>query len=122
MPSKPIIILEQASRDIKALVSKLSEHKLETYNAAIPPGELQVLTRKLARVARTLDRVSSSQREEPGLQAAIDEYVDNLKELKRALGSVQDSLSKRRDQLKKDLRHLSSTRAWVETFRATNSI
>jgi hypothetical protein len=53
-------------------------------------------------------------------QAVISEYVDNLEKLKDVLGRAMDSLGKRRDRLKKDLEHLNSARAWVETFRATN--
>jgi hypothetical protein len=53
-------------------------------------------------------------------QDVISEYIDNLEKLKGVLGRAMDSLGKRRDRLKKDLEHLNSARAWVETFRATH--
>lgn len=120
MQSEVIDLLGEANREIKALVSKLSRNKLETDNAAIPPGELQALSRKLAQVATMLGEVSPCQREEVTLKAAIDQYVANLETLKTGLGKVQDSLGKQRDRIKKDFKQLNSARAWVETYRATN--
>ena len=120
MQSELIATLQDANREIRGLISKLSGKKSEAYNAALLPGELQALSRKLARVARQLARVPPTQPKEEALQAAITEYAGNLEELKSALEGAQDVLGKRRDQLKRDLDHMNSARAWVEAFRSTN--
>lgn len=120
MQSELIVALQEANREIRGLVSRLSENSAQADNAVPSPGELKVLTEKLAKVAKLLELVSPAQPKEQALQALLSEYVDNLKTLKGVLGKVQDSLGKQRDQLKKDFEHLNSARAWVETFRATH--
>lgn len=120
MQPKLIVFLGEVNREIRGLVSKLSENSVEGNKAVLSPGQLKALAGKLAQVAKLLDLVSPAQPKEDALQAAISEYVDNLEKLKGVLGKVQDSLGKQRDRLKKDFEHLNSARAWVETFRATN--
>jgi DNA repair exonuclease SbcCD ATPase subunit len=120
MQSELIVALQEANREIRGLISGLSENSVEANNAALSPGKLQVLSQKLAQVAKRLDGVPPDQRKQEALQAVLSEYVENLETLKGALGKVQDSLGKQRDRLKKDFEHLNSARAWVETFRATN--
>jgi len=120
MPSDLIIAMEEASREIRKLIAKVSATHVETNNAALPPGELQVLSRRLAQVAQQLACVSPAQPREEAFQAAISAYVVNLEALKRVLGKVQDSLGKKRDRLKKDLEHMNSARAWAEAYRATH--
>jgi chromosome segregation ATPase len=120
MPSELIVALQEANREIRGLVTKLSENSVEANNAGLAPGELQALSQKLAQVAKLLGRVSSAQPKQEALQAVISEYAGNLETLKRVLGKVQDALGRQRDRLKKDFEHLSSARAWVETYRATN--
>lgn len=120
MPSELIVAVEEASREIRRLVAKLSASNVEAHNAVLLPAELQALSRKLGRVAQQLARVSPALQKEEALQAAISAYVGNLETLKRILERVQDSLGKKRDQLKKDFDHISSARAWVEVYRSTN--
>jgi DNA repair exonuclease SbcCD ATPase subunit len=120
MQPKLIVFLEEINREIGGLVSKLSEDRLEGNTAVVAPGELKVLAEKLAQVAKLLDQVPPAQPKQEGLQAVINEYTGNLETLKGLLTKVQDSLSKRRDRLKKDLQQLKSARGWVETFRATS--
>ncbi len=120
MPSELVVALQEANREIRGLMTTLSENSVEANNVALPPGELQALSRKLSRVAKLLGRVSPAPPEQEALQAAISEYTGNLETLKGVLGRVQDSLGKRRDQFKKDFEQLNSARAWLETFRATN--
>jgi predicted nucleic acid-binding Zn-ribbon protein len=120
MQSELIATLQEANREIRGLVSKLSGKKGEACNAALLPGELQALSRKLARIAKQLSHVPPTQPKEEALQAAISEYAGNLETLKAALEGVQDALGKRRDQLKRDLDHMNSTRAWVKAFRSTH--
>lgn len=120
MPSELVVALQEANREIRGLVTRLSEGSAEANNVPLPPGELQALSRKLSRVAKLLGRVSPAQPEQEALQAAISEYTGNLETLKGVLGRVQDSLGKQRDQFKKDFEQLNSARAWLETFRATN--
>ena len=120
MHSELIVAMREASREIGELVTKLSENSVEGSHAALPPGELQALCRKLAQVAKRLDLVSPSQPKDQALQAAINDYVDNLETLRGLLITVQDTLGKRRDRLKKDFERLNSARAWAESFRATH--
>jgi chromosome segregation ATPase len=120
MQPEPIVFLEEVNREIRGLVSKLSENSVEGNKAVLSPGELKALAGKLAQVAKLLDLVSPAQPKEDALQAVISEYVDNLEKLKGVLAKVQDSLGKQRDRLKKDFEHLNSAQAWVKTFRATN--
>ncbi len=120
MQSELIILLEEASREITGLVSKLSDNGVDPACTAPPPGELKALSGKLAQVGSLLARRSPAQPNDATLQAALHKYVTNLETLKRALGEVQDSLGKKRDRLKKGFDHLDSARAWVETFRATH--
>jgi len=120
MQSELMVFLGEVNREIKGLVSKLSENSVEANNAVLPPGELKALAEKLAQVAKLLDLVPPAQPKEDALQALISEYVDSLEKLKDVLEKVQDSLGEQRDRLKKDFEHLNSARAWVETFRATN--
>ena len=112
--------MQEANREIRGLVSRLSENSVEADKAVLSPGELKALAEKLAKVAKLRELVSSAQPKEEAVQAVLSEYVDNLETLKGVLGKVQDSLGKQRDQLKKDFEHLNSARAWVETFRATH--
>jgi DNA repair exonuclease SbcCD ATPase subunit len=112
--------MQEANREIGRLVSKLSENSAEASHAGLSTGELNALSQKLARVAKLLDRVSTTQSKEQELQAVLGEYVDNLEKLKGVLGRATDSLEKHRDRLKKNLEHLNLARAWVQTFRATN--
>jgi len=121
MQSELIVALEETNREIKGLVSKLSQNNVEANSAALSPGDLHVLSRKLSRVAERLGCVAPGQTKEEALQAAISEYVGNLETLKRVLAKVQDALGKQRDRLKKDFEHMNSARAWVEAFRTTNS-
>jgi chromosome segregation ATPase len=120
MQSELIVALQEANREIRGLVSKLSENSVEENQAVLSPGELKVLARRLAHVAKLLGRVSPAQPGQEALRATISEYAGNLERLKGVLGKVQDSLGKQRDRLKKDFEHLNSARAWVETFRATH--
>jgi len=120
MQSELIATLQEANREIRGLISKLSGKKGEAYNVALVPGELQALSRKLARIAKQLGRVPPTQPKDEALQAAISEYAENLETLKRVLGGAQDALGKRRDQLKRDLDHMHSARAWMEAYRSTN--
>jgi chromosome segregation ATPase len=120
MQSELIVALQEANREIRGLVSRLSENSVEADKAVLSPGELKALAEKLAKVAKLRELVSSAQPKEEAVQAVLSEYVDNLETLKGVLGKVQDSLGKQRDQLKKDFEHLNSARAWVETFRATH--
>jgi len=120
MQSELIATLQEANREIRGLVSKLSGKKGEVYKPALLLSELQALSRKLARIAKQLARLSPTHPKEEALQAALSEYAGNLEALKRALGGVQDALGKRRDQLWRDLDHMNSARAWVEALRSTN--
>jgi chromosome segregation ATPase len=119
MQSELIVALEEANREIRGLVSKLSENSVEANHAVLPPGEFKALGEKLAQVAKLLELVSPTQPKEEALQAVLSEYADNLEKLKGVLGKVQDSLGKKRDRLRKDFERLNSARAWVETFRTT---
>jgi len=121
MPSELIVAVEEANREIRRLVAKLSSSDVEAHKAVLLPVELQALARKLGRVAQQLGRDSPAHQKEEALQAAIGAYVGNLETLKRILERVQDSLGKKRDRLKKDFDHISSARAWVEAYRATHS-
>jgi ABC-type hemin transport system substrate-binding protein len=112
--------LEEANREIRGLVSKLTENSVEPNHAVLPPGELKALAEKLAQVAKLLELASSAQPKEEALQAALSEYANNLEKLKGLLGKVQDLLGKKRDRLRKDFERLNSARAWVETFRTTH--
>jgi chromosome segregation ATPase len=112
--------MEEANRAIRGLLSRLSESSAEADSATLSSSELKALSRKLAQVAKLLVRVPPAQSKEQALQAVLSEYVDNLEKLKGVLGGAMDSLGKHRDRLKKNLEHLNSARAWVETFRATN--
>jgi len=120
MRSQLIVLLGEVNREIRGLVSKLSENSVESNKAVLSSGELKALAEKLPQVAKLLHLVPPPQPKDDALQAPISEYVDNLEKLKGVLGKVQDSLGKQRDRLKKDFEHLNSARAWVETFRATH--
>lgn len=120
MQSELIVALQEANREIRGLVSKLSDNSVEANYAVLSPGELKALAQKLAHVAKLLDHVPPAQPNQEALQAAASEYAGNLETLKGVLGKIQDSLGKHCDRLKKDFEHLNSARAWVETFRATH--
>ena len=122
MQPKLIEFLGGVNREIRALVSKLSQNSVEGNKAVPSLGELKALAEKLAHVAKLLDHAPPAQPKEDALQAVLSEYVDNLEKLKDVLEKVQDSLGEQRDRLKKDFEHLNSARAWVKTFRATNWI
>jgi hypothetical protein len=121
MPTELIVAMEDANREIRRFVGKLSGTDVEFYKAALPPVELQALSRKLGRVAQQLGRVPPVHQKEAALQAAISVYVGNLETLKKVLERVRDSLGKKRDRLKKDFEHISSARAWAEACRATHN-
>ena len=120
MPSELIAEMEEASRAMRGLVSRLSESAAEARQDTLSSGELKALSQKLAQVAKLLDHVSPTQPKEPALQAVLSAYVDNLEKLRGVLGRAMDALGKRRERLRKDLEHLNSAKAWVEAFRATN--
>ena len=117
MQSELICAVREVSEDIRGVVSKLSGRSGEAGNAVLRPGELQALTRKLARVPEQLGRVSPGQPEDTALRAALSEYATNLETLKTVLAKLQDLLVKRRDRLKKDLENTNLARAWVRTLR-----
>ena len=121
MSSELITALRNTNQVIKSTVSKLSETDAASIYAALPPGELQALNGKLARIAAGIGRLPAGQRREPALVSLLGEYFSNLESLKTVLTKVQDTLAQQRDQLKKDLSHMNSARAWVEAFRATSS-
>jgi chromosome segregation ATPase len=112
--------MKEANHAIRGLVSRLSKNSAPVDQAALSSSELKALSQKLEQVAKLLGQVSPTQSKEQALQAVLSEYVDNLEKLKSVLGGAMDSLGKHRDRLKKNLEHLNSARAWVETFRATN--
>jgi len=120
MQSEVIAVLGEANRAIMGLLSRLSENSAKAVPKALSSSELKALSEKLAQVARRLDQVAPHQPKEQALQAVLSEYVVNLEKLKVVLGGAMEALGKHRDRLKKDLKHLSLARAWVETFRATN--
>ena len=121
MQSDLIIALRNTNQEIRSTISKLSETNVASIHAALPPGELQALNGKLSRIAAGLGQLSAGQNREVALASALGEYLTNLESLKTVLANVQDTLAKQRDQLKKDLSHMNSARAWVEAFRATSS-
>ena len=120
MQSELISALLEVSEDIRAIVSKLSGRSGEAGSPVLRPGELQALTRKLARVPKQLGRVSPGSPEDIVLRAALSEYAGTLMALKTVLARFQDSLAKRRDQLKKDLENTNLARAWVRTLRGVS--
>jgi hypothetical protein len=120
MQSELIAGLEEANRAIRGLVSRLTEKSAEADPAALSSRELIALSQKLAQVAKLLEQVSPTQSKEYPLPAVLSEYVDNLEKLKGVLGEAMHALEKHRDRLKKNLEHLNSARAWVETFRTTH--
>jgi hypothetical protein len=120
MQCELVAVLGEANRAISALVSRLCDNSAGAERINLSTSELKALARKLAQVAKLLGRVPSTPPGEPALQAVLREYVDNLQRLKGVLGTAMDSLGKRRDQIRRNLEHLSSARAWAETFRATN--
>jgi chromosome segregation ATPase len=109
--------MEEANRAIKGLVSRLSGNTAEADQATLLSNEMKALSQKLAHIAKLLEQVSPAQPKEHASQVLLNEYVDNLTKLKAVLERAKDALAKRRDQLRKDLEHLNSTKAWVETFR-----
>ena len=121
MQSELINALQKVNQEISLLVSRLRGKDAASIYTALPPGELQDLNGKLARIAARLGRLSPGQPKEPELQSALGEYLANIESLKTVLVRVQDALARQRDQLRKDLTHMNSTRAWVEAFRATSS-
>jgi len=121
MQSELITALRNTNQEIKSTVSKLSAPDAASIYAVLPPGELQALNGRLARIAAGLGQLPASQHREAALVSALGEYLSNLASLKTVLTSVQDTLAKQRDQLRKDLSHMNSARAWVEAYRATSS-
>jgi len=122
MQSDLIAALQNTNQDIRSTVSKLSETGVASIYAALPPGELDALDGKLARIAAGISQLPAGQRREAALASALGEYLTNLDSLKTVLACVQDTLAKQRDKLKEDLSHTNSARAWVEAFRATSSV
>ncbi len=121
MQSELITALQNTNREIRSTVSRLLETNVASIYAALPPGELLALNWKLARIAAGLGQLPAGHNREAALVSELGEYLSNLDSLKTVLASVQDTLAKQRDQLKKDLSHMNSARAWVEAFRATSS-
>ena len=121
MQSELITAVQNTNQEIRSTVSKLSETNVASIYAALPPGELQALNGKLARIAAGLRQLPAGQHRETALVSALGDYLSNLDSLKTVLARVQDTLVKHRDHLKKDLSHMNSARAWVEAFRATSS-
>jgi hypothetical protein len=121
MQSELISALQKVNQEIGRTLSRLSEKDVASIYTALPPGELQDLNGKLARIAACLGRLSPGQPKEPELQSALGEYLANLESLKTVLVRVQDTLAMQRDQLKKDLAHMNSARAWVEAFQSTST-
>jgi len=120
MQSQLVAVLGEANRAISAAVSRLCDNCAGGEVVNLSTSELKTLSQKLTQVAKLLGRASPTPSEEPTLQTALREYVDNLQKLKAVLGTAMDSLGKRRDRVRKNLEHLNSARAWAETFRATN--
>jgi len=120
MQSQFVAVLGEANRAISALVSRLCGNSAGAEAVDLSTRELKALSQKLTQVAKLLGQASPAPSEEPTLQAALREYVDNLQKLRAVLGTAMDSLGKRRDRVRKNLEHLNSARAWAETFRATN--
>jgi len=121
MQSELIRTLQKANREISSTVTKLSEANVASVCQTLPPGELRALNGKLARIAARLVRLAPGRPKEPELQSALAEYLANLESLKTVLVGVQDTLSRQRDQLKKNLNHMNSARSWAEAFRASSS-
>jgi cell division protein ZapA (FtsZ GTPase activity inhibitor) len=121
MQSELIHTLHQANHEIRSTVSKLSEPNVAAIYTALPPADLQSLNLKLARVAARLRQLAPGRPKEAALESALNEYLANLESLKTALGTVQDTLNKQRDHLRKEFAHMNSARAWVEAFRAVSS-
>ena len=119
MQSEVIAALEKVNREIRGLVSQLSENSIKAGKVAFPPGRLEALSKRLAQTAKLIAVVSPVQPKEPILQAMIGEYLCNLVKLKGILGKVQDSLGKQQGQFRKDRERLNSARAWLEAFRQT---
>jgi len=120
MHSDLITTLQKANQEISRTVSRLSEADIASIYAALPPGELQSLNGELARIAARLGQLSAGQPKEAALESALSEYLTNLESLKAVLATVQDRLAKQRDQLRNELAHMNSARAWVEAFRAAS--
>jgi hypothetical protein len=118
MPVELIVCLQDASREIRAFVSKLSAEGGEPNYAGFHSGEWQTLAHRLGRVAKLLR--SSHPPRSTALQAATAEYVHNLEKLKRIIGHAQDSLSRKRVKLQRDMGRLGSKRAWAESLRTTD--
>jgi len=116
MPSELSIVVQEANRQIRRLLAGLSAPGVEAQDAVLAPGELQALSRTLERVAQRLRSSPPSQPPEEPSEAAIREYAGNLKTLKRVLETVQGSLARKRDRLKKDFEHLHSARAWSVAY------
>jgi hypothetical protein len=121
MQSELITALQSTNQEIRSTVSRLSETNVASLYAAFPPGELQALNGRLARMAARLGQLPADQHREAAPVSALREYLSNLDSLKTVLARVQVTLAKQRDHLKKDLSHMNSARAWVEAFRATSS-
>ena len=116
MPVELIVCLQEASREIRAFVRKLSADGGKPNYAAFYGGEWQTLAQRLGRVAKLLR--SSHPPRCTALQAATAEYVHNLQSLKKIIGQAQDSLCQERDKLQRELGRLGSKRAWAESLRA----
>jgi hypothetical protein len=120
MPAEFIVCLQEASREIRAFVRKLSAESGKPDYAAFQGGEWQTLTHRLGRVAKLLRSVPAPAPRSTALQAATAEYVHNLESLKRVIGQAQDSLSRERDKLQRDMGRLGTKRAWAESLRTTH--
>jgi len=121
MQSELISDLQKANQEIRSTVGQLSATDVASIYAALLPGELQALNGKLMHIAARLGQLPPGQPKVAALQSALGEYLSNLESLRGVLVRVQDLLAKQRDQLKNDLAHLNSTRAWVEAFRTTST-
>jgi hypothetical protein len=65
MQPELIAALQGANREIKGLVSRLSEDGPEPNRTDLRPGELQAVSRKIARIAKLFGRASRAQPQAP---------------------------------------------------------
>ncbi len=120
MPSDLIAAIQEVNRNITGLVSKLSQNSFQANSSGLPPGELKSLDQKIAQVPKLLGQFSPAQTDREVLRDELHQYVENLEALRTVLRKVGEVLGKRRDRIKKKFNHLSSARAWMETYRATH--
>ena len=117
MSSELTIALQEANREIGALVTKLSENPVHTQNPVLRPGEIRSLHSQLTRVGKQLNLFSCGLAEDDASEAAIREYVGNLEALRGLLGKMQQVLTSRRERIRKELAHMHAAGAWMQTYR-----